>query len=84
MAAAPSQAERKKCWFARDLYWKCLDENNDDKSKCLKLREQFENTCSLSWVKYFDRRKGYLKFKDKMENDGYEPIDGVKKKSGTS
>jgi len=25
-------------------------------------------------VKYFDRRREYLKFKEKMEKEGYDPV----------
>ena len=34
--AAPSMKERQACWGARDEYWKCLDENTEDASKCKK------------------------------------------------
>ena len=35
--------------------------------------------CEIIWfdftnqVKYFDKRREYLKFKDRMESDGYQP-----------
>lgn len=48
--SAPSMKERKACWDARDFYWKCLDENTKDTSKCDKLRCSFENLCPQQWV----------------------------------
>ena len=48
--SAPLKESRQKCWDARDLYFKCLDENNDDKTKCQKNRGEFENSCSKTWV----------------------------------
>lgn len=48
--AAPSMKERQLCWGARDEYWKCLDENTEDTSKCKKLRSSFESSCPQQWV----------------------------------
>jgi cytochrome c oxidase assembly factor 6 len=45
-----SKEGREKCWFARDLYWKCLDDNENEGKKCLKQRELFEKDCSKTWV----------------------------------
>ncbi len=45
-----SKEGREKCWTARDLYWKCLDDNQNEGKKCLKQRELFENDCSKTWV----------------------------------
>ena len=50
--AAPSMKERQACWGARDEYWKCLDENTEDASKCKKLRSSFESSCPQQWVSY--------------------------------
>ncbi|KAK7473682.1 hypothetical protein BaRGS_00035079 [Batillaria attramentaria] len=71
----PKSEERKKCWSARDSYWQCLADNGEDQSKCSKLRADFENSCVKQWVKYFDRRREYLKYKEKIEKDGFDPID---------
>uniref|UniRef100_F7FG29 Cytochrome c oxidase assembly factor 6 homolog n=2 Tax=Monodelphis domestica TaxID=13616 RepID=F7FG29_MONDO len=70
---APSMKERQVCWGARDDYWKCLDENIDDASKCKKLRTIFESSCPQQWIKYFDKRRDYLKFKEKFEAGQFEP-----------
>ncbi|XP_044728499.1 cytochrome c oxidase assembly factor 6 homolog [Chrysoperla carnea] len=77
----PSKDERNSCWNSRDEYWKCLDENasrKDVPDPCLELRKLYETKCPSTWIKYFDRRHKYLKFKDKMEKEGYEPIETLK------
>uniref|UniRef100_F6R8D7 Cytochrome c oxidase assembly factor 6 homolog n=1 Tax=Callithrix jacchus TaxID=9483 RepID=F6R8D7_CALJA len=71
--AAPSMKERQVCWGARDEYWKCLDENTDDASQCKKLRSSFESSCPQQWIKYFDKRRDYLKFKEKFEAGEFQP-----------
>jgi len=71
---APTKAEREVCWSARDQFWKCLDDNSDDSAQCKKQRTDFEANCSKTWLKYFDRRRDYLKYKDKLEKGGFEPI----------
>ncbi|XP_040320865.1 cytochrome c oxidase assembly factor 6 homolog isoform X2 [Herpailurus yagouaroundi] len=50
--AAPSMKERQACWGARDEYWKCLDENTEDASRCKKLRSSFESSCPQQWVRH--------------------------------
>ncbi|XP_073735141.1 cytochrome c oxidase assembly factor 6 homolog isoform X2 [Callorhinus ursinus] len=71
--AAPSMKERQACWGARDEYWKCLDENTEDASQCKKLRSSFESSCPQQWIKYFDKRRDYLKFKEKFEAGQFQP-----------
>lgn len=71
--AAPTMKERQACWGARDEYWKCLDENTEDASKCKKLRSSFESSCPQQWIKYFDKRRDYLKFKEKFEAGDFQP-----------
>jgi len=77
----PKADERKKCWAARDEFWQCLVDNNEDASKCAKLRTQYEGSCTKTWVKYFDRRRDYLKYKEKMEKGGYDPVEETKTKA---
>lgn len=48
--AAPSMKERQACWGARDLYWRCLDDNSEDATRCQKLRSSFEASCPQQWV----------------------------------
>nr|XP_013800918.1 PREDICTED: cytochrome c oxidase assembly factor 6 homolog [Apteryx mantelli mantelli] len=71
--SAPTMEERKACWGARDEFWECLDKNSEDASKCQKLRLFFESRCPQQWVKYFDKRRDYLKYKKKLEMEGYLP-----------
>lgn len=53
MCAAPNQAERQKCWSARDEFWKCLDGNEKEPLKCSEERTKFEGSCSRTWVSAF-------------------------------
>ncbi|XP_054154085.1 cytochrome c oxidase assembly factor 6 homolog [Oppia nitens] len=75
----PNKEQRTKCYTARDDLWKCLDDNGDNAGsgagKCSQFRKLFETQCPPQWVTHFDRKRDYLKYKDKIENDGYEPID---------
>lgn len=48
----PDKEKRKKCWSARDLYWDCLDQNNDNESKCLQQKKCFESDCPNLWVTF--------------------------------
>ena len=68
----PNKEERTKCWNCRDDYWKCLDEGKPD-TECKKFREQYEKFCPALWVKHFDRKREYLKFKEQIEQGGYVP-----------
>lgn len=71
--AAPTMKERQACWGARDEYWRCLDEHTEDASRCEKLRSSFESSCPQQWIKYFDKRRDYLKFKEKFEAGQFQP-----------
>jgi len=71
----PNKEERKRCWDSRDRYWECLDANGDDQKRCQESRSQYEKFCPTQWVKHFDRKRQYLQFKDKIQNEGYEPIE---------
>ncbi|XP_029901784.1 cytochrome c oxidase assembly factor 6 homolog [Myripristis murdjan] len=79
--AAPSSAERKACWSARDRLWKCLDDNNDQASSCQDVQREFEASCPAQWVKYFTKRRDYLKYKEKMQTEGFSPADGPQQPS---
>ncbi|KAM5235038.1 cytochrome c oxidase assembly factor 6 homolog [Ctenodactylus gundi] len=71
--AAPSRKERQVCWGARDQYWRCLDDNAEDAARCRQLRGAFESSCPQQWIKYFDKRRDYLKFKEKFEAGQFQP-----------
>ncbi|XP_069786925.1 cytochrome c oxidase assembly factor 6 homolog isoform X2 [Narcine bancroftii] len=76
---APTATERKVCWGARDKYWQCLDETNEDFSLCQKFRTLFEGSCPPQWIKYFDKRRDYLKYKAKMQSGGYQSQESTSK-----
>ncbi len=46
----PTKDERQKCWNAKDRYWECLEEHNDNKEICSKLRSIYESSCPAQWV----------------------------------
>ncbi|OWK07679.1 COA6 [Cervus elaphus hippelaphus] len=71
--AAPSMKERQACWGARDEYWKCLDENTEDASKCKKLRSSFESSCPQQWMKNL-RLEDHKKAVMEGEDEGIEEI----------
>ncbi|CAG0916693.1 unnamed protein product [Notodromas monacha] len=75
----PTKSERQRCWAARDDYWACLDKEKMSEDACSKFREAFCSSCPLQWVKHFDRRYKYLKFKEKMETEGFDPVEGPEK-----
>ncbi|KAK2858771.1 hypothetical protein Q5P01_003391 [Channa striata] len=71
--AAPNSAERKACWDARDQLWKCLDDNNDQVKSCQRFMNEFETKCPAQWVKYFNKRRDFLKYKEKIQTEGFRP-----------
>ncbi|XP_069825634.1 cytochrome c oxidase assembly factor 6 homolog [Dendropsophus ebraccatus] len=71
--SAPSAQERKACWDAKDKYWRCLEDNREEAAKCQQMRQSFEGLCPRQWIKYFDKRRDYLKFKEELESKGFEP-----------
>lgn len=80
----PTKEERSMCWGARDKYWECLDQHKlGDATKagpCAEFRKMYEKSCSAQWVKHFDRKRSYLQYKNKIENEGYEPLNDPNKK----
>lgn len=45
--------KRQICWDNRDVYWGCLDKNEDAESPCAQFRKQYEQTCPVQWVRNF-------------------------------
>ncbi|XP_032881799.1 cytochrome c oxidase assembly factor 6 homolog [Amblyraja radiata] len=76
---APTAEERKNCWGARDKYWQCLDQTDEDFSQCQKSRILFEGSCPQQWIKYFDKRRDYLKYKAKIQSVEYQPQESTDK-----
>ncbi|KAG7320122.1 hypothetical protein KOW79_015975 [Hemibagrus wyckioides] len=77
--SAPNSKQRQACWGARDELWKCLDLTQDNTAACEKYRKEYEASCPAQWVKYFNKRRGFLKYKEKMEKEGFEPAEGARK-----
>ncbi|XP_051974031.1 cytochrome c oxidase assembly factor 6 homolog [Xyrauchen texanus] len=77
--SALNASERRACWGARDELWKCLDANQDSTSACEKYQQNFEAKCPAQWVKYFIKRRDFLKYKEKIQNEGYKPTEGEPK-----
>ncbi|XP_011309165.1 cytochrome c oxidase assembly factor 6 homolog [Fopius arisanus] len=65
-----TKEDRQACWDLRDEYWKCLDDAKTE-SECQEFRKKYEKFCPSQWVKHFDRKREYLKFKAQIEQDGY-------------
>lgn len=81
----PRKEQRTKCYFARDQFWQCLDQNQDKDEAtanglCAKFKDAFEADCPSQWVTHFVRKYKYLKFKEKMEA-GYDPLEDNKSNS---
>lgn len=79
--AAPNSAERKACWDARDILWKCLDDKDDKIESCQNFQSQFEASCPAQWVKYFTKRRHFLKYKEKIQTEGFSPAEGPRENS---
>lgn len=43
--------KREICWNNRDVYWNCLDKNEDSESLCAQFRKHYEKTCPIQWVR---------------------------------
>jgi hypothetical protein len=54
---------RELCWSSRDKFWKCLDKQGEDASKCQAERKNFERDCTKTWVTFFFN---YLRKKDQQ------------------
>ncbi|KAJ1325842.1 cytochrome c oxidase assembly factor 6 [Microdochium nivale] len=65
-AVAPDRSERKRCWEARDGYFRCLDRHDVIDSvtgegktvadrECAAEGKVFEQDCATAWVTYFKR-----------------------------
>ncbi|EDQ91128.1 uncharacterized protein MONBRDRAFT_3788, partial [Monosiga brevicollis MX1] len=61
-----SAAQRKACWAARDEYQQCLEKNGEGATQCEDLRKSFVAACPEAWVKHFERRRIYARFKQRL------------------
>uniref|UniRef100_A0A8D2CXU9 Cytochrome c oxidase assembly factor 6 homolog n=1 Tax=Sciurus vulgaris TaxID=55149 RepID=A0A8D2CXU9_SCIVU len=58
-------------------YWQCLGAHTQDAALCPRLRSSFETSCPQQWRKYFDKRRDYLKFKEKFEAEQFQPSEST-------
>ena len=70
----PDKEHRTACYNARDAYWACLDKNEDKPEVCAGLRQVYTSKCSSTWVKHFDRKREYEKFKSEVLDKGFDPM----------
>ena len=70
MSTAPNSSERQKCWAARDAYFQCLQENGENKEKCMTVLPGFEEHCPKRWVKYFMGQRRKEKLREQLEKQG--------------
>ncbi|KAG7270822.1 hypothetical protein CRUP_037156 [Coryphaenoides rupestris] len=77
--AAPNSAERKACWAARDALWSCLDLHPQHHPK--EAPPQHQDQGPQHQVRYFAKRREYLKFKSKMQEEGFTPAEGSQQTS---
>jgi len=59
--------KQKYCARCKDIYWNCLDVYKNDESFCKRERAAFEAACTKTWMKYWDKRRPYLKWRTKFE-----------------
>ncbi|KAI9226381.1 MAG: cytochrome oxidase c subunit VIb-domain-containing protein [Piptocephalis tieghemiana] len=78
----PDRATRKRCWAARDAYFKCLDQQQviDPGTKgipsvCESVHQMFTQACPQVWAEYFvtkrvmeDRQR---QLQERMQNPQY-------------
>ena len=72
------KAEREKCWGAKDKFWDCLRNNNEDEKSvinCANLRKDYLEACPATWVTHFDRKYHYENYKTKLYKDGIDAHD---------
>ncbi|CAG9461556.1 unnamed protein product [Pedinophyceae sp. YPF-701] len=50
---------RKKCWEARDSYYRCCEElgDSEDARSCSSERKLYEALCRASWVAHWDQAR---------------------------
>ncbi|XP_028810996.1 cytochrome c oxidase assembly factor 6 homolog [Denticeps clupeoides] len=77
--SAPNKEQRRACWAARDDLWKCLDGGQDDAEACRPFQQRFESSCPAQWVRYFVKRRDFLKYKEQLQAAGYEYAEGPAK-----
>lgn len=72
--------QRAICYINRDLYFDCLDKNNNKSEDCRKFLAKFEEACGNKWTDHFIKKRDYIKFKDRLQKEGIEALDNSKLK----
>ena len=80
MSSFPKKEDRKRCYAARDEYWNCMDLHEGKEEKelhevCKKVQQLFQSNCPDQWVKHFDRKYKYQKFKQQLADSGVDPVE---------
>jgi len=62
VGAAPTRADRERCWEQRDIYFGCLDRAGvlvpgKEGEQCRAERDGFEANCVKSWIEHFKLRR---------------------------
>ena len=70
-----NKAERQQCWDARDEFWKCMKSHNENEDVCLEAKKLFAVLCPPTWVKHFNRKFEYEKFKEQAKQQGFNKMD---------
>ncbi len=68
-----NRSNRVECYKARDSFFECLDDAEDDNGQdgeCVELQRRYHNSCMPSWVKYFDERRKMKKIPFEKQIDG--------------
>lgn len=80
-----NKEQRLQCYNSRDAYYECLDQQEkktDQKEQqviaCKNFYEKFEQLCGSKWTEHFVRKRDYLRFKDRIEKEGFESVDKKK------
>ncbi|RDD44847.1 Cytochrome c oxidase assembly factor 6-like protein [Trichoplax sp. H2] len=74
-----SATGRKACYRARDEYYECRIKNPANQSLCDALKKEYHEKCLPSWVSYFDRKRIFDDYKEKLEKEGFKIAEDNKK-----
>ena len=65
---APSSKGRQACYNAKDAYYKCVED--EGRQNCEELLKKYEGACPSAWVRYFDKKRIYDAYKEKLQKEG--------------
>eukprot|EP00729_Bicosta_minor_P013382 gene13381-4233_t len=80
MPEIPGKSQRAACHEARDAFFVCIAAaGDDDATGCKALRQVYDSTCPVAWVKHFDKKRIYQEHKAKLNATGYAKLSEVGK-----